>query len=205
MFAARILYPVEVLGPGKRIGLWLSGCSRKCTGCSNPELWEQKKEQFISVKHLSALLHRLALDHPVDGITITGGEPMDQAEEVSLLLPLLCDITEDVLMYSGYTLEELRGRKDAYTDTILRHLAVLIDGDYQEKLNDGSPLRGSSNQRIHVFCENVRDMYVDYLSNKNQIQNFSLGHSIISTGIHHPDYQTALKNAAKQKGLIEND
>ena len=130
---------------------------------------------------------------------------MDQTEEVSLLLPLLCDITEDVLMYSGYTLEELRGRKDAYTDTILRHLAVLIDGDYQEKLNDGSPLRGSSNQQIHIFRENVRDLYVDYLSNKNQIQNFSLGHSIISTGIHHPDYQTALKNAAKQKGLIEND
>lgn len=149
MFVARILYPVEVLGPGKRIGLWLSGCSRKCAGCSNPELWEQKKEQYISVKHLSTLLHRISQDHPVDGITITGGEPMDQTEEVSLLLPLVQDVTEDVLMYSGYTLEELRKRKDPCTDTILLHLAVLIDGDYQDKLNDGSPLRGSSNQHIN--------------------------------------------------------
>ncbi len=130
---------------------------------------------------------------------------MDQAEEVSLLLPLLCDITEDVLMYSGYTLEELRGRNDAYTDIILRHLAVLIDGDYQEKLNVGSPLRGSSNQHIHIFRETFRDIYTIYLRNNNQIQNFSQGHSIVSAGIHHPDYQFVLKNATKQKGLIEND
>ena len=83
MYVARILYPVEVLGPGKRIGLWLSGCSRKCAGCSNPELWEQKKEQLISVERLSSLLHRIALNRPVDGMTITGGEPMDQAAELS--------------------------------------------------------------------------------------------------------------------------
>ncbi len=205
MFTARILYPVEVLGPGKRIGLWISGCSRKCAGCSNPALWERKIEQDIPVERLSALLHRLALDHPVDGITITGGEPMDQAEEVSRLLPLLQDVTEDVLMYSGYTLDELHRRKDPCTETVLRHLAVLIDGDYREEFNDGSPLRGSSNQRIHILRENIRDLYMDYLKNSNQIQNFSLGHSIVSAGIHHPDYQASLKNAAKQKGLIEND
>lgn len=205
MFVARILYPVEVLGPGKRIGLWLSGCSRKCAGCSNPELWKQNKEQYISVEHLSTLIHRLAQDHPVHGITITGGEPMDQAKEVSLLMPLLHDVTEDVLMYSGYTLEELQKRKDPCTETVLRLLAVLIDGDYQEKLNDGSSLRGSSNQQIHIFRETVQDIYTDYLRSSNQIQNFSMGQSIVSAGIHHPDYQVALKNAVKQKGLIEND
>ena len=40
MYIARILYPVEVLGPGKRIGIWFCGCPRRCEGCSNPELWE---------------------------------------------------------------------------------------------------------------------------------------------------------------------
>lgn len=36
MYVARILYPVEVLGPGKRVGIWFSGCPSKCKGCSNP-------------------------------------------------------------------------------------------------------------------------------------------------------------------------
>ena len=205
MYVARILYPVEVLGPGKRIGLWLSGCSRKCAGCSNPELWEQKKEQLISVERLSSLLHRIALNRPVDGMTITGGEPMDQAAELSQLLPLLSDLTDDILLYSGYTLEELHERKEPNTDSVLQHLSVLIDGDYREALNDGAPLRGSSNQQIHIFRENLRSDYTDCLKTNNQIQNFSLGHSIVSAGIHRPDYQNALEKAAKQKGLIKND
>lgn len=39
MYVARILYPVEVLGPGKRVGICFYGCPRKCKGCSNPRLW----------------------------------------------------------------------------------------------------------------------------------------------------------------------
>ena len=205
MFVARILYPVEVLGPGERIGLWLSGCSKKCKGCSNPELWEQKKEQAITCARLNTILHRLALDHPVEGITITGGEPMDQAEELSQFLPLLYDLTDDILLYTGYTLEELHERKEPHTETVLRNIAVLIDGDYQEKLNHGAPLRGSSNQRIHILNEKALSIYSQYLKNGNQIQNFFMGDSIISAGIHRPDYQKALETAAEKKGLIESD
>lgn len=205
MFVARILYPVEVLGPGKRIGLWLSGCSKKCKGCSNPELWEQKKEQEITSERLNTILHRLALDHPIDGITITGGEPMDQSEELSQLLPLLHDLTDDILLYTGYTLEELHKRKEPHTETVLCNISVLIDGDYQEELNHGAPLRGSSNQRIHILKEKVLSIYSQYLKNGNQIQNFFMGDSIISAGIHRPDYQKSLETAAKKKGLIESD
>lgn len=40
MYIARILYPVKVLGPGERIGIWMDGCEHGCIGCSNPELWD---------------------------------------------------------------------------------------------------------------------------------------------------------------------
>ena len=43
MYVARILYPVKVLGPGNRIGIWVSGCNHRCKGCSNPELWKQEE------------------------------------------------------------------------------------------------------------------------------------------------------------------
>ena len=204
MYIARILYPVKVLGPGLRIGLWLSGCARKCKGCSNPELWTQKKEQEISVSRLSDLCHLLAREHPVDGVTITGGEPMDQAGELSLLLPLLSGLTDDILIYTGYTLEALQARNDPATDAVLRCAAALIDGEYREEMNDGSPLRGSSNQRIHIFSEAHLEKYQAYLKNENQIQNFSLGGSIVSAGIHRPGYESGLREGARKKGLIEN-
>ena len=204
MFVARILYPVEVLGPGRRIGLWLSGCARRCKGCSNPELWIPQKEQAISIAQLFALIGRLAQDHPIDGITITGGEPMDQAEELSELLDLLSTLTDDILVYSGYTLEELHARGDTATEKVLEGIAVLIDGEYREEMNTGSSLRGSSNQQIYIFHDKFRTTYEQYLKNENRIQNFSLGSSIVSVGIHPSDYQVKLKKAVQQKGLIEH-
>ena len=67
MNVARILYPVRVLGPGERVGLWLSGCNRGCKGCSNPELWQRKPEFEISTDNLLRLIHKISDAHPVDG------------------------------------------------------------------------------------------------------------------------------------------
>ena len=202
MYVARILYPVEVLGPGQRIGLWLSGCDRKCAGCSNPELWAQRENQRIDVSRLTALIHRLSLDRRVDGMTITGGEPMAQAEELSAFLSRVTDITDDILIYTGYTLEELRLMHDPAVEDVLHRVAVLIDGDYRAELNDGSRLRGSSNQRVHIFKEALRSKYETYMLGENQIQNFSLDGGIVSAGIHRPDYEMKLDEGAKRKGLF---
>ena len=49
MNVARVLYPVRVLGPGRRVGLWLCGCQRACPGCSNPELWARRPENEVDV------------------------------------------------------------------------------------------------------------------------------------------------------------
>ena len=45
MYVSRVLYPVNVLGIGNRVGIWTSICKHKCIGCSNPELWEAKESQ----------------------------------------------------------------------------------------------------------------------------------------------------------------
>lgn len=189
MNIARLLYPVRVLGPGERIGLWVCGCSRGCKGCSNPELWNRRPEYEIGIDQVFTLVNKIGSSHKVDGFTISGGEPMDQADGLSALLRTLKPVSDDILIYSGYMLEELQARKDAATDYILQNTAVLIDGEYIEEKNDGSFLRGSSNQRIHILNEKYKARYQQYFDGAhNRIQNFTTSDGIVSVGIHRPTF-----------------
>ncbi len=185
MNVARILYPVRVLGPGERVGLWLCGCNRGCKGCSNPELWQRKPEFEISTDNLLRLIHKISDAHPVDGFTISGGEPFGQSQDLSEFVKQISVISDDILIYSGYKLETLRSRNDSATGYILDNVAVLIDGAYIEELNDNSLLKGSSNQKIHILNSGYSALYQRYLSEThNQIQNFTTADGIVSVGIH---------------------
>ena len=189
MNIARILYPVRVLGPGRRVAIWVAGCPRRCKGCSNPELWAQKPEYEISVARALALIETLFGKYGIDGFTITGGEPMEQAEELSQLLERLRMISSDVLVYSGYRIEELREMQKPAIDRLLALAAVLVDGEYIEDLNNDVFLRGSSNQRINILNPDYQDMYRVYLSEgHNQIQNFTTSDGVVSVGIHHKSF-----------------
>ena len=185
MNVARILYPVQVLGPGNRIGIWLCGCNRACKGCSNPELWIQRDEFEIDVANVASLIRKVAESHIVDGFTISGGEPFQQADELLLLLSYLTPISTDILIYTGYRLEELRELNSESVNGILDSAAVVVDGAYIEDLNDNSVLRGSSNQQIHILNPDHEDLYRKYLANtQNQIQNFNTVDGVVSVGIH---------------------
>ncbi|MDO4338006.1 MAG: 4Fe-4S single cluster domain-containing protein [Eubacteriales bacterium] len=203
MNVARLLYPVKVLGPGNRVGIWLCGCHRRCKGCSNPELWAEKKEYEITIPQLLELIKKINTEHDIDGFTISGGEPMNQAFELSILVDELKLISKDILVYSGYRLEELVNR-DSQTQHILDTIAVLIDGVYIEENNDGSLLRGSSNQRIHMLNCELESLYKDYLSKtKNQIQNFTTVDGIVSVGIHRKGF-TPLKGEWLWQTILQN-
>lgn len=186
MNLARILYPVNVLGPGNRVGLWLCGCHRACKGCSNPELWKPRPEYEITIENVFELIQRLHIDHTIDGFTISGGEPLLQAAELASLIRHLRSISTDILVYTGFQMEELYESGDSSIAAILSDISVLIDGAYIEEQNNGAILRGSSNQRVHLLSEEYRERYTQYLSKShNQIQNFTTTDGIISVGIHH--------------------
>ena len=198
MFVARILYPVQVLGPGNRVGIWVSGCPRRCEGCANPELWEQKESQNISMESLLDLVAGIADKHPIDGFTITGGEPFFQHEALEILLGALSKWSQDILVYSGYH----RGEIESFAS--LEHIAVLIDGPYIQSQNKGLTLRGSENQTIHILKKEFEQRYHLYLQDKySKIQNFFHRDSVISVGIHRPDYKTSLDTYTKNKGLMD--
>lgn len=178
MYIARILYPVEVLGPGKRIGIWFCGCPRRCKGCSNPELWKFESKYQVSQECVLQLIHQITDQYPVDGFTLTGGDPLFQYEDCINLIRELKAISPDILVYTGYTAEELSGKD-------LSGISVLIDGPYVQERNSNSFLRGSDNQKILILEEEQRDKYEAYLkAGQNRIQNFTVGNRVISVGIH---------------------
>ena len=193
MYLDRVLYPVTALGPGKRAVIWTSGCDRHCPGCADPELWDRHPEQAISVERLTEILVSLSA-RGIDGITLTGGEPFDQAQELAALLDAL-PFAADVTAFSGYTLEQLQ--EDPVRMVLLERIDVLIDGPYIESQNDGiAPMRGSVNQRIHYLDPAVRPMYEAYLSKGRQIENFIYDYKTVSVGIHVPGRAVGRENDA---------
>lgn len=197
MYIARILYPVEVLGPGKRIGIWFAGCHHHCKGCSNPELWEQPEKYHVVVDTVMTLVNSIAEQQQVDGFTLTGGDPMEQADELPPLLERLSKISNDILMYTGFCWDEICDRKD-----VLQYVSVLIDGPYLEDRNHGQKLVGSDNQTIYYLNPAIEEKYKNYLADgESQIQNFTSIDGIVSVGIHRVGYEKALDESMKERGF----
>ena len=103
------------------------------------------------------------------------------------------------MVYTGYSIREL-------SDVDLDGIAVLIDGEYIESRNNGSILRGSDNQTIHILDKKYEENYLSFLSrSRNQIQNFMTSDGVISVGIHKPNFMIELDEAILGKGLKDNE
>lgn len=162
----RIYYPVLALGPGRRLGIWTRGCSRQCPGCMSPELWSTDPEREISLPALKGIVGEILAARDVDGITISGGEPLEQeAELMELLAYLRQSGVDDILLYTGFGRAELGEREAALT-----RYATVICGPYIKKENDGSPLRGSANQEILFGGTQMEQRYRDVLAGPRTVQ-----------------------------------
>lgn len=198
MYIARILYPVKVLGPGERIGIWMVGCKHRCRGCSNPELWEFQEKYKTSLSAILSLVGEIADKNKIDGFTITGGEPFEQPEDLKEMLLQLRKYSSDILVYTGFDYKIIKEKYKNITPLI----SVLIDGEYKEEQNNGSCLIGSDNQKICYLDKTLKQKYEIYMKKtQNQIQNFTSTDGIISVGIHKPDYNKKLSIAVKKKRL----
>jgi anaerobic ribonucleoside-triphosphate reductase activating protein len=182
----RAYVPVEVLGPGKRLVVWVQGCSKACPGCSNPELWDVNGGQEIPEHALANMLVSMAKRSGVDRITFTGGDPLEQPENFCSLLRQVRPYFYDILVYTGYTVAEVQevlGKQLFAEFTCLAD--ALIDGPYKEELNNGiCALRGSTNQEFHLFNESLRADYKQALAQPRRIQNVAFDGRLLSIGIH---------------------
>jgi anaerobic ribonucleoside-triphosphate reductase activating protein len=131
-------------GPGRRMVVWFQGCTLGCPGCFNPATHVAAG----MVTDLDVVIAELA-KADVEGLTLSGGEPMQQAPAALELLLAARRRRLSTLMFSGYTRDELAAQ--ALGPAVLAHLDVLIDGRYQAGERHAADLRGSSNQTIHVL------------------------------------------------------
>jgi anaerobic ribonucleoside-triphosphate reductase activating protein len=143
-------------GPGVRVGLWTAGCKCHCKGCHNPSTWNFRTGKPFSMDSLNKLFS--ALDKPyIQGLTITGGNPLDNAPEILMISKRFKERfpDKDLWIYSGYTYEEII--QNEIFECILEYVDVLVDGPYIEEQRDISlKFRGSRNQRLINIKETLK-------------------------------------------------
>lgn len=144
-------------GPGFRVTIWVSGCTHACPGCQNNHTWKygqgHKLDDMVPY-HITCKEKILNLigDKHIDGVTISGGDPLDQsAQALKELAKFLSNIKKrypekSIWLYTGYLIEDL---KNYPYKEVIKNCDVIIDGPYvKEKRNITIPFRGSTNQRI---------------------------------------------------------
>jgi anaerobic ribonucleoside-triphosphate reductase activating protein len=142
---SRLHFPITALGPGKRIGFWVQGCSIRCAGCMSRDTWAFS-EKSQSVEHLLERVTPWLAE--ADGVTISGGEPFDQPGGLNrFLIGLRERFQGDILAYSGYAFETLQERHG----NDLSLIDALISEPFDETQPTDAPLRGSANQRLHIL------------------------------------------------------
>ncbi|MGI8825592.1 MAG: 4Fe-4S single cluster domain-containing protein [Chloroflexota bacterium] len=140
-------------GPGRRSSLLVVGCTIGCRGCWTSWLHPEDVGVSAPVDRLADALLDPAYER--DGVSILGGEPMQQPEGLlALVQALRARGCTHILVYSGYTYERLQrmAEREPAIGSLLDDINVLIDGPYIEKLATAAgPWTGSGNQRVLVF------------------------------------------------------
>lgn len=143
----RLYHESTVDGPGKRSVIQFAGCSIRCDGCYVPETHERANGRLTSIALILKEIEKRSGEH--DGVTILGGEPFDQTEELEKLVMSLKQRNYHLTVYTGYTLESLLERNSQSIRNILTQTDLLIDGAYKREFTkNAGEYRGSSNQRL---------------------------------------------------------
>lgn len=145
---AGIVEESVVDGPGIRYVVFTQGCKHNCPGCHNPETHSFNGGEEKSIEEIISEIKENPL---LTGVTFSGGEPFEQAEELAKLAVEIKKLGLDILVYSGYTFEKIMrlSKQRRGWAHLLQLTDILIDGPFIiSKRSLDLKFRGSSNQRI---------------------------------------------------------
>lgn len=134
-------------GPGARCCLWLQGCSLACPGCFNPETHSFKTDGFYDVVEVFRWIQNT---QGIEGLTVTGGEPLEQADQILELLTLVRKKTDlSILLFTGFSFEEVE--QMPCFKRLQSVIDVMIAGRYIARNPQPSSFARSANKTIHYF------------------------------------------------------
>lgn len=144
---AMIVPRTEAEGPGLRWALWVQGCPLRCPGCCNPEMLAFRPGER---REVAALVEEAAAAG-VEGVSLLGGEPFAQAAGLAALAEGARARGLSVMVFSGYTLAELRAMGPAAA-RLLAATDLLVDGRYEaSRRSVARRFIGSDNQVLHFL------------------------------------------------------
>jgi anaerobic ribonucleoside-triphosphate reductase activating protein len=140
----------EAEGPGPRFAVWVQGCAIRCPGCCNPHMFDAAGGEEIDP---AALLARLdGVRDRVEGVTLLGGEPFEQAGALAAFARGVRDRGLSVAAFTGHLLEDLRVDRPSGARELLACVDLLVDGPYRADLPETARRwSGSANQRFHFL------------------------------------------------------
>lgn len=169
----------RALGPGLRYVIWVQGCPFNCPHCETPEGHSFEPNFLVDI---SKLAEDIVSRPNIEGITISGGEPMEQAGELYALLEKVLEKRPEltVISYTGYLLEQLTSEEQ---ENYISKLDVLIDGRYIHEKNDNQGIRGSSNQQVHFLTDRLKEYKEEITSGKRKLEIIFKGNTVTTIGL----------------------
>ncbi|HEY5586908.1 MAG TPA: anaerobic ribonucleoside-triphosphate reductase activating protein [Ruminiclostridium sp.] len=148
-------------GPGIRMVIFSQGCQHNCRGCHNPHTHSFEGGELVEI---DKILNDLKKNSLLDGVTLSGGDPFEQAEKFAVLASEVKKIGMNVITYTGYTYEQLVGyssERKGYKD-LLENTDMLVDGPFiMGERNLLLKFRGSNNQRIIDVPNSIKNHKVE--------------------------------------------
>ncbi len=176
----RIIKQTRAEGFGVRYCIWVQGCSIRCPDCKNQHMWSFTDGEEVETKQV---IQDIKSQTDIEGITLLGGEPLDQREAVADILKAAKEANLSTIVFTGYIYEDLVHGQDENTECILAHTDLLIDGPFKGNEKDFSrPWVGSNNQRYLFlsdrYCE--KDLYGKHYENKYEMRIFPGGKVMVN-------------------------
>ncbi|HIG31175.1 MAG TPA: radical SAM protein [Verrucomicrobiales bacterium] len=144
-------------GPGRRAVVWTQGCTLNCPGCFNPDSHSPDAGFKVSVRSLVERI--VSAEGEIDGITISGGEPLQQWTAIEVLVRRIRRETGlSIILFTGYTWQEISRRiailpSGSNRCSWLDCVDVLISGRFIEQQRVARGLAGSRNKQFHFLTD----------------------------------------------------
>ena len=169
-----------VNGPGTRCVVWVQGCTLNCPGCFNKHTHLHKPIRLLDPERLGKAMLRI---DDIEGLSISGGEPFEQARACAILARTFQGAGRSVLVFSGYPYTCLKDCPNRSIQEFLSNIDLLIAGPYIERLKiDGNRWRASANQRVLALTDRYAEIVNKSLSDEPVIEVTSDGEGFCFTG-----------------------